>query len=78
MKLKFGDAVEVQWEDACSYGGWREPYDEGPLITSVGMFVKQSRKGLCLMRGAEMPDKDQVLGPSFIPRGMVRKIRRLR
>ena len=78
MKIKFGDPVEVIWEDACGSSSWRAPYDEGVIVTNVGLFVKQTRKGLCIATGLDKDDKEWVLGPSYIPAAMVRKIRRLR
>jgi flavin-dependent dehydrogenase len=80
MKLKKGDAIEVFWEDAVSRGGWGPVYHEGATVKNVGIFVSQSKKGLCMARGWEPtePDDEQVLAPAFIPAGMVRSIRRLR
>jgi hypothetical protein len=78
MKLKRGDSIEVFWTDACSYGGWHEPYTEGSACRNVGIFVSRGPKGLCLARGMEKNDFDLVLGPCFIPKGMIKKIRRLR
>ena len=77
MKLKFGDPVKVTWIDACSRTGWDIPYRDGVECIHVGVFVSKSSKGICLARSVEKGDRETVLGPSFIPKGMIRKIRRL-
>jgi len=78
MKLKFGDPVEILWVDACSTAGWHEPYEDGVVIKTVGIFVQQNKKGLCYAKGVDETDKETVMAPSFIPKGFLRKVRRLR
>jgi len=84
MKLKTGDAIRVLWVDACgSSEGWAPPYLNGVEVENVGLFVCQNRHGMCTAKGlTKSPDGtydlDQVLEPTFIPRGMVRSIKRLR
>ena len=84
MKLKAGDAIRVVWVDACGVSdGWRAPYKDGVEVENVSVFVLQNKNGMCLAKGmARKPDGgfdlEQTLEPSFIPRGMVRKIRKLR
>ena len=78
MKLKFGDLIKVTWVDACSTSGWRKPYRDGYEITDVGVFVLKNKNGLSMARGVEMGDREQVLTPNFIPKGLIRKTRKLR
>jgi hypothetical protein len=78
MKLKYGQPVQITWIDACSRSGWNEPFEEGLTVVSVGAFVRQNKRGICLASGLDYQDKELVLGAKWIPRGMIAKIRRLR
>jgi hypothetical protein len=80
MKLKIGDCVEVIWEDACGGRGWCAPYEEGVEVVSAGILVRNTKRGICLASGIDNEDKEleKVLLPSFIPRGMVKRVRKLR
>lgn len=78
-KFKRGTVLEVAWEDACGTAEWVE-YDEPmppPRVKTVGYFVRWDHGGILLAVG--YAEKGSGLcGVSFIPRGMIRKIRRLK
>jgi len=78
MKLSFGMPVEIRWVDACSTAGWHEPYEDGVVIKTVGIFMQQNKNGLCYAKGVDLEDRETVLAPSFVPKPFLRKVRRLR
>jgi hypothetical protein len=78
MKLSFGQAVEITWEDACSSSGWTTPYETGLTVVNVGIFVQRNKNGICLAKGVVMDDREEVLAPMWIPRHMIKRIRKLR
>jgi hypothetical protein len=78
MKLKYGQPVQVTWVDACGGSGWKEPFEDGIEVVSVGILVKQNKKGYCLASGVDPSDKELVLAPGWVPKGMVKSIRKLR
>lgn len=77
-RLKFGDPIRVTWTDACGGGGWKEPWQDGIEVVNVGVFVLQNKNGLCMASGVHMDDRELVLEPSFVPRGMLKKVQKLR
>jgi hypothetical protein len=76
--LKLPQIVEITWEDACGMSGWKQPYEDGVIVKSVGYLISRSKKGICLAHGLDCEDTQTVLAPSWIPKGMVKKMRRLR
>jgi hypothetical protein len=76
--IKLPQIVEVTWEDACGSSGWKKPYDEGVVVKSVGYLISRTPRGLCLASGLDPEDTEVALAPGWIPKGMVRKIRKLR
>lgn len=78
MKLKYGDPISVTWIDACGHNGWKEAIDDGVRVTSVGLFIKRNKNGLCIAQSIDEEDESLVLCPGFVPSGMIRKIRKLR
>lgn len=82
VNLKRGEIVEIVWEDAHGSAAWAD-IDETPpevLVKSVGYFVKYYKdRGLVIAGGLPSNrESGQMVGPSFVPQGMVRSIRRLK
>ena len=85
-KLRFGDRIEVCWEDASSRGGWTaaEALKELPAsCISIGYLVKRDRSGVWL--AGSLHTKELAAGEcsevgeaSFIPAGGIKRIRQLR
>ena len=73
--------VEVIWEDAHGAHGWKtlEDADRPAIIRSSGYIVKKNKKCLILASGIhlEQDDDDCFLDYIYIPKAMVRKIRKL-
>lgn len=71
--------VEVEWRDACSHSGWYDaPQADEQLIPymvrSSGYVVRSDNEGITLAQSITSTGK---LGDMlFVPRGMVRKVRR--
>jgi hypothetical protein len=75
---KLPSILEVTWEDACGQGGWKAPLEAGVVVRSVGYAIKQDKKGICLASGVDPEDGETVLAPGWIPKGMIKRIRKLR
>lgn len=71
----------VQWTDAAGFPGWvssDEEIDEhmgGSPTVSVGWVLRDDKRGILL---ADTQNKGQVGGTQFIPRGMVKSVKRLK
>lgn len=71
---------QVEWEDACSSGGWRsrDSYcKEGLLPTkTIGFFLKKSRKSVTLLQNQA---RNGILSDSMsIPRSQILKVYKYR
>lgn len=81
MKIKKNDFVCVDWIDAFSVDPWtpaEEISEADPcLIVSVGIVVSIDKLNLVLALNID-PAADTVSCVMNIPRGMVKKIRRLK
>lgn len=78
-KLKRPRLVEIHWDDAWSGSGWRVPADidhTALVATTVGYMIKSTRLGVTV--AGSLADNGDYGSISFRPRGMIRKIRRLR
>lgn len=74
--------VEVEWDDACSQGGWGSDasYRErsAPLRTrSTGYLFHDDAEGITLMQ-TQANDNERFAESITIPRGMIRRVRRLK
>ena len=75
--------VRVTWEDAYSNASWRftddlkQSFDDGPYIVDhIGWLIREGKDGLVL--ASRLGDGGKSVGLlQFIPRGMVRKVKRL-
>ena len=82
-KIKVGKLVLVEWEDAGAHTAeWLfvEGLDFEPkLCRSVGWVVHDTTRTLAIVstHGYSPKDSEQVSGVVQIPRGMVRRVRRL-
>lgn len=75
-KVKF---VEVEWDDASSCATWRAPGEfprVQPCITR-GWLVEESKRGIVIAATIQVngPDVGEIIA---IPRGMVKRIRKLK
>jgi len=70
--------VKVTWNDACSRAGWEWRKNKDPLTPlpciSVGFLLSKTKKYVTL---AQNLNKNQVGEQITIPRGMIKKIKRL-
>lgn len=72
----------VEWGDAWGKSGWTDFDDavdrlHGDLgVTSVGFLVKNDKKGISLAHG--FSELDTPLGVSFIPKGMIKRTKRIK
>lgn len=72
------EIVCVEWQDAWAGNRWISDYDHSPLtVYSTGFLLKSDKVGVSLARGLEETE-GSILGVSFIPKGMVRKITRIK
>lgn len=83
MKVKLGDIVEVTWEDARSMHGWgpearsEDWFRNGTAVVhTVGFLRHLTKKGVGVV--SAIAEDGDTLALHFIPKGMVRKLRRLR
>lgn len=77
-KLKKGDVIQIDWNDAWSFSGWTKTEDKDvkPLpVTSIGVFVASNKKGFILSFGFDSFGKS--LCEHFVPLGMVVQIKKL-
>lgn len=78
--------LEVEWIDASGSAGWVDDDRdfEPPIIVNIGYLIRSNVHGLILATGiyigsdGKPSGSDRMLAPSFIPHGMVRKIRRVK
>lgn len=81
QRIKNGDLVLVDWEDACSSGRWmdreRAAKTEALQCQSAGFLVRNDRKIVSVASG-RCGDNDTVSDVTTIPRSNVKRIRRLR
>ncbi len=79
--IKAGDRVEVEWEDAYNSGGWVSNIEDHTpaIVHTVGFVVFNDKRGIKLATGRSknLNDSYDALGQSFVPQGMVRKIRKI-
>ena len=81
-KLEKVALLEVEWGDATGSGEWQthdevnKQHNEGIFVKSIGYLFKSDKAGITLCHGVG-PEKTYV-GTSFIPSGMVRKIRKIK
>lgn len=73
--------VEVEWEDAHSVGPWMDKADmarhlEPVLCHSIGYLVASDKHGLKLVQTTNVDHA--VFNGLCIPRGMVKKVTKLR
>ena len=84
--MKFGPRkkhwrVEVEWEDSTlRHGGWEKVADvlreRGMVrVVSCGFLLATDEKGIVLAGGVH---GNEAHGVAYIPRGAVRRVRRLR
>lgn len=75
--IQVGDVVKVKWEDAYGDPGWADtPEKHTPhIVTSIGKIIFDDDRGILL---AGSWSETQMGDRSFIPRGMVRKVTRVR
>jgi hypothetical protein len=73
--------VEVEWLDAHACGGWETPAtyraDAPAVCCSVGYLLHRTRAALTLVQSCGLTT-GEVTDALTIPRGCVRKMRRLR
>lgn len=78
--------LEVEWIDASGSAGWEDadvPFTP-PLVTNIGYLIRSNEHGLILATGIMVDSdgkpngSDRMLAPSFVPHGMIRKIRRVK
>lgn len=71
--------LEVEWLDAGSLSGWRQPTehaDEGPLrCRTVGYVLRDDEE--CLILAQSQASSGQVAASLTIPRSCIKKRRRL-
>lgn len=72
--------IEVTWGDAWGTNRWYDetsmPDAKPVMCVSVGFLIKESKAGLTM--AATKADNGDYTGVSFRPRGMIKKIRRLK
>ncbi len=79
MKLKQGDLVKIDWIDAGGASGWTDHKKyEPPYIVTIGHYIKEDRHGIYTAPGVDRDDYKYVLGLDFIPRGCIKRVRRLK
>lgn len=74
-KAKPGSLVEVTWEDAYSTAGWCDSSHSPAMVISIGFAVFDNNDGIMLAHGHAM---GEFLGKSFIPKGMVRSVKKIK
>lgn len=80
--MKGRRAVYVEWSDSCSFGrqGWREQEESEGLtvstIKSVGWLLSSTREQVIIT--GSITDEDHRSGCIAIPRGCIRRLRRLK
>lgn len=79
-KLKKGQLIEVEWEDAFGTPKWQESDDQitSLLVRSVGYVVKVQKNGLAMCGGFQVDNPGSFNSLGFIPTGMLRKVRVIR
>lgn len=84
-KVKLMDCVLVEWEDAYAHSRWEHIDENDPhptfIVKSVGFVIFYDKRGIKLTQGIKVDKDDEDLmgaGIFFIPRGMIRKIKKLR
>lgn len=76
--MKKGDAVQINWVDACGTGGWSKTEDLGPSnVRTIGIYIKENKDGIYYASGVEGDDYEVPLRPGFIPKGCITKVRKL-
>ena len=84
--MKIGESYEIKWIDTFSYNGWysekelREKSKEATeFITAVGVFVGEYHGFviLCSEYATEVLTNSPYGHPNWIPRGCIKKIKKL-
>lgn len=76
--------AEVIWEDAHGGSAWTPIDDEGAhsecLCSTVGWVIRNDKKAvvMCSQLGNTLTSEPNMAGYTHIPKGMVKKIRRLK
>ena len=79
MKLKQGDFIRIDWIDAGGAGGWTSHHKyEPPRIVTIGHYIKEDRQGIYTAPSIDRNDFEYVLGLDFIPKGCIKRVRRLK
>ena len=73
----------VAWMDACSSSGWHDVDELGDeekhyLVLTTGFIVAKDKDYICVAQSAAVSDDGTYADILSIPRGMVKKIERLR
>ena len=84
IKAKQWTLLEVCWDDAYGTHGWEDLESvvkselvDCPCIT-VGYFIGQTNKMVCLAQTRGLSeDHSDINGTITIPKGMIKKVRRL-
>jgi hypothetical protein len=71
----------IVWGDAWGSSGWKDIDDavgmHGAMeVTSIGFVIKADKKGILFAQGYS--EQNTPLGVSFVPRGMIKKIRKIK
>lgn len=80
--LKKFPLVIVEWNDACSNGGWRLATDairehKPVAVVTVGWLLRRTLRSV-LVAQSYQPADDRVTDTIAIPNGMVRRVRTVR
>jgi hypothetical protein len=85
QKIKMMDCVLVEWEDAYGHSRWEHIGHDEPhasfVVRSVGFVIFCDKRGIKLTQGIKVDKDDEDpmgAGVFFIPKGMIRKIKKLR
>lgn len=83
-KIKQGDIIEIKWVDTYGYNGW---YDEEGINEKtrndtckfIGYFIKETKEYFIICMGLENNgDFNPYNKPTWIPRGFIKSIRKLK
>ena len=86
MKVKIGDYIEIKWIDTFSLNGWysdkelqEKAKEAEEFLTAIGQFMGEYSGFviICCEHATEILT-NQVFGqPNFIPKGCIKKIKKL-
>lgn len=75
MATKKPYAVSVEWNDACSYGGWTKDISADPMpVKTVGFLIRRDKKTLTIAQSIGNAYAEQLV----IPSAWISKVRRLK